>query len=276
MSAAAEIKTSPSIGFMCPLWQCVMTDPVITTEGITYERAAIEQHFQQQRARGMFVFMTSPITDAILADTNLIPNAALKCVIDEWREQQHQQSGSAMALLSPPSPSPFHGTSSKHMFRIPTMAIGSVYHARKQLKIDFKVDIEIERDDLAQDLGVRVVKVPETSTMPPNLIRDRMWSIVQKQFNGKTAVFDPDNNGLPYKQIMFPIDSTNYKIGRLLSREEKLSIQKKFKVNFLVERHSPVHATRTVVLTAWNATVGLDKVSTALEVCKEYILSQLE
>ena len=268
-TATTGDSVSPFIGFMCPLWQCIMTDPVITTEGITYERAAIEQHFQQQRARGMFVFMTSPITDAILADTNLIPNAALKSVIDEWREHQLLLDAPPIQEQSLPLP-----TRTGHMFCIPTMAIGSVYHARKQLNIEFKVDIEIERDDLAQNLGVRRVKVPDTSPISRELIRSRMWSIVQKQFNGRPALFDTDT-GLPYKQIMFPIDSTNYKIGRLLSREEKNTIQKKFKVNFLVERHSPAHATRTVVLTVWNATVGLDKVSSALDACKEHILSQL-
>ena len=276
----------------------------MTTEGMTYERAAIEQHFHQQRAKGMFVFMTSPITDAILADTQLIPNAALKCVIDEWREQQAQQDGGGgefmmthdeslrerkvktttkasseicggrrpEGMVRHPKGAPL-ASATVQTYRIPTLAIGAVYNARKALHAEFKVDIEIERDDMAVELGVRQVVVPDSPSS--EMIRARLWSIVQKQSRGKTLVFDTDT-GLPYAQITFPVDSINYKIGKILSREEKMKIQNKFKVNFLVERLSIVHATRTVILTAWIATHGQHKVADALNACRDYILSQLE
>ena len=62
--------------FQCPLTMEVMTDPVITADGQTYERTEIESWF----ARGE---RTSPLTGAELPNTNLTPNIALRNAIQE-------------------------------------------------------------------------------------------------------------------------------------------------------------------------------------------------
>ena len=54
----------------------LFTDPVMTSDGQTYERTTIEQWFRQGRN-------TSPATGAILRDRTLIPNLTLKNVIKE-------------------------------------------------------------------------------------------------------------------------------------------------------------------------------------------------
>jgi interleukin-1 receptor-associated kinase 4 len=62
--------------FQCPMTMEVMTDPVITADGQTYERMEIESWF----ARGN---RTSPLTGAELPSTNLTPNIALRNAIQE-------------------------------------------------------------------------------------------------------------------------------------------------------------------------------------------------
>lgn len=53
-----------------------MVDPVITADGYSYEREAIEQHLKTQN--------TSPKTGAPLPNTNLIPNNDKKTDILEF------------------------------------------------------------------------------------------------------------------------------------------------------------------------------------------------
>jgi Mg-chelatase subunit ChlD len=62
--------------FLCPITQAVMTDPVIGSDGITYERTAIEQWFSLGHT-------TSPVTRAPMTSQSLVPNYALKALIEE-------------------------------------------------------------------------------------------------------------------------------------------------------------------------------------------------
>ena len=61
---------------LCPITQSIMTDPVIATDGYTYERSAIERWIAKKN--------TSPITNLILLNKTLIPNRAIKCVIQAY------------------------------------------------------------------------------------------------------------------------------------------------------------------------------------------------
>ncbi len=63
----------------CPITQELFRDPVIAADGNTYERNAI--------AHWLEAHDTSPMTGAILANTTLIPNLALRSLIGshpEW------------------------------------------------------------------------------------------------------------------------------------------------------------------------------------------------
>ena len=55
--------------FFCPITQDVMADPVITSDGHTYERAAIEQWLASHN--------TSPLTGLPLLTHELVPNEQL-------------------------------------------------------------------------------------------------------------------------------------------------------------------------------------------------------
>jgi hypothetical protein len=63
--------------FLCPITLQVMSDPVITADGHTYERVAIEAWLQKCN--------TSPQTGAPLLHRVLTPSIALRQLIDEFR-----------------------------------------------------------------------------------------------------------------------------------------------------------------------------------------------
>ena len=70
------MTTTMNQNFLCPITQSVMTDPVIGSDGITYERAAIQQWFSMGHT-------TSPVTRAPMTSQSLVPNYALKALIEE-------------------------------------------------------------------------------------------------------------------------------------------------------------------------------------------------
>ena len=59
-----------------------MQDPVITSDGHTFERVAITQWLQGSN--------TSPKTGAALPNNNLIPNIALRNRIQDWMQGYSQ------------------------------------------------------------------------------------------------------------------------------------------------------------------------------------------
>lgn len=62
---------------MCPLTLALMQDPVVTPEGHSFERSAIETWLQQNSV--------SPITRTPLTSEMLAPNFSLRSAIEEWR-----------------------------------------------------------------------------------------------------------------------------------------------------------------------------------------------
>jgi hypothetical protein len=69
-----------------------MSDPVICSDGHTYERAAIEQHFQSQTDlqhqlsgdASSPVVVTSPLTKQRLESAALIPNRAVLNMVAKY------------------------------------------------------------------------------------------------------------------------------------------------------------------------------------------------
>ena len=66
--------------FICPITCDMMEQPVVAADGHSYDRPAIEQWLV---AHG-----TSPLTNAPLPHTEVVPNQALRHAMDEWREKQ--------------------------------------------------------------------------------------------------------------------------------------------------------------------------------------------
>ena len=65
--------------FICPISGEIMTDPVVTADGHTYERESIEQWFMLTTGRGQPA--TSPMTNEVLPTTDVVPNIALRAQI---------------------------------------------------------------------------------------------------------------------------------------------------------------------------------------------------
>lgn len=108
----------PYPSFVCPLTQELMHDPVMTVDGLTYERSAIEAHFQ-----------TCTHLFGCPIDTRLIPNCALRSAIQSWSSQHPVK---------------------RHALPVPTFAVNAVQRA-------YGRDVEVEADDAAEEPGVRLV-----------------------------------------------------------------------------------------------------------------------
>ena len=76
-SEASEAVEVPD-DYVCPITADIMTDPVSTLDGFTYERAAISEWLRTKD--------TSPKTGAKLESKALIPNYSLRSVIRTFNE----------------------------------------------------------------------------------------------------------------------------------------------------------------------------------------------
>ena len=88
-SQASEAREVPD-DFVCPITTEIMTDPVSTSDGFTYERAAITEWLRTKD--------TSPRTGATLESKALIPNLMARSMIRAFNEER------AAAAVSPPPP----------------------------------------------------------------------------------------------------------------------------------------------------------------------------
>ena len=73
--------------YVCPITTEIMTDPVSTADGFTYERTAILEWLRTNN--------TSPTTGATLKSKTLTPNYSLRSIIRNFAE---------MSAAVPPSP----------------------------------------------------------------------------------------------------------------------------------------------------------------------------
>uniref|UniRef100_A0A8C8ZHT7 WD repeat, SAM and U-box domain-containing protein 1 n=1 Tax=Prolemur simus TaxID=1328070 RepID=A0A8C8ZHT7_PROSS len=69
--------------FVCPITRELMTDPVIASDGYSYEREAMENWISKKKR-------TSPMTNLVLPSVVLTPNRTLKMAINRWLET-HQK-----------------------------------------------------------------------------------------------------------------------------------------------------------------------------------------
>lgn len=261
---SCTVSTYP--GLVCPLWGTIMVDPVVTVDGFSYERGAIEASIRSQHESGA-LFTRNPITNSILYDIQLIPNLALKLAIDSLRQQQQQQQQLQQQV-------PEQQQRDFAVLDVPTFCLGTLYKRRPKLCADYQVDIEIEQDNEAKSIGTRQVFVrPRDLTTKGLLVLAEygIWSLIQKLCFANTMECDPDS-GLPYTQLLFSIPSDSHKVGMLLQRNHKMTLERKFRIHFLVEKCREKHE-RTVILTAWNS--HHINVQYALVQARAHILSKI-
>ena len=81
-------------GYVCSITAEIMTDPVSTVDGFTYEREAITEWLRTKD--------TSPSTGAKLESKALIPNHLVRSMIRAFNK-----AGTAPSTASPQPPAPF-------------------------------------------------------------------------------------------------------------------------------------------------------------------------
>ena len=69
----------PRDNFVCPITQDIMIDPVIAKDGCSYERQSITQWLKSNSR--------SPTTNEELSCTDLVPNRALRTIIEDWKSR---------------------------------------------------------------------------------------------------------------------------------------------------------------------------------------------
>ncbi|XP_032713774.1 WD repeat, SAM and U-box domain-containing protein 1 isoform X3 [Lontra canadensis] len=69
--------------FLCPITRELMKDPVIASDGYSYEKEAMENWISKKKR-------TSPMTNLVLPSVVLTPNRTLKMAISRWLET-HQK-----------------------------------------------------------------------------------------------------------------------------------------------------------------------------------------
>ena len=85
---------SPPTEFICPISLDIMDDPVVASDGFSYERSEISE---QIRRAGFGRAARSPMTQQPLSPT-LVTNQVLKNQIVQWKDQH--------GIVTPPTPTP--------------------------------------------------------------------------------------------------------------------------------------------------------------------------
>lgn len=85
-SGGAVVEGAPN-EYKCPITTTLMVDPVLAVDGISYERSAIEQWFAAKRGG----YVTSPVTNQRLKARNLVPNIALRKLIQDYVAGERRQ-----------------------------------------------------------------------------------------------------------------------------------------------------------------------------------------
>lgn len=94
--------------FLCPITHDVMTDPVVSADGYTYERSAIARWFETSRK--------SPVTGQLLPHAELVPNHSVRTLLKTLIDLTDPTDSSGSAAKKPPD---VHVPGSKDMAPAP-------------------------------------------------------------------------------------------------------------------------------------------------------------
>ncbi|XP_069838874.1 WD repeat, SAM and U-box domain-containing protein 1 [Dendropsophus ebraccatus] len=88
----SKMKSSSNIPdeFLCPITCEIMMDPVIASDGYSYERKAIENWISMKR--------TSPMTNLPLENLLLTPNRTLKMALNRWLDCRSEETVNLISL----------------------------------------------------------------------------------------------------------------------------------------------------------------------------------
>ena len=75
-----KVGREPPHEYLCPITMALMTEPVLLSDGFTYEKSAIEKWLKENKR--------SPMTNGVLESTISTPNRQLKKLIDDFRTSE--------------------------------------------------------------------------------------------------------------------------------------------------------------------------------------------
>uniref|UniRef100_A0A0G4HFP5 UBC core domain-containing protein n=1 Tax=Chromera velia CCMP2878 TaxID=1169474 RepID=A0A0G4HFP5_9ALVE len=107
--------------FLCPITRTVMQEPVVTEDGHTYEKTAIDKWFEM-RAGGK---RTSPMTGLPLKRSNLVPNFALASAINKWKGDRRTSSSSSSSSASSSASAASSSSSGKALVSVKARFVAS-------------------------------------------------------------------------------------------------------------------------------------------------------
>lgn len=83
-------SSAPPDEFLCPITLQLMVNPTIAADGHSYEESAIKSHFRRS-GRHRDNTALSPLTNKRISQSVLIPNFALRSMIQRWKENQESK-----------------------------------------------------------------------------------------------------------------------------------------------------------------------------------------
>lgn len=108
--------------YLCPITNDVMRDPVIDSEGHTYERTAIVQWLQTNPR--------SPITRKPMTVADLKPNRALAEAIDRWQQTTPLPSAPPPTQYYNAMPTPIYVCPNEYPYQVLVDIAPTVVHTR--------------------------------------------------------------------------------------------------------------------------------------------------
>ena len=81
-----------ALSLICPMTRLLMVDPVIISNGDTYERSALESCFRFGDAN-ILAGYCDPITRVRLSDTTILPNNSIKRSIEQFVAMYEDKEG---------------------------------------------------------------------------------------------------------------------------------------------------------------------------------------
>lgn len=89
----SHVLAPPSQVFHCPITHELFVDPVLAADGHTYERDAIQRHFNQHR------IARSPMANTNLGSKDVISNHSIKKAIEEYKDKVVRAASEVLPLV---------------------------------------------------------------------------------------------------------------------------------------------------------------------------------
>jgi hypothetical protein len=150
--------------FLCPITMEEMTDPVIGSDGHTYERSAI--------LRALGVKGVSPMTREPMNVSSLKPNYALKASLDRWKKEQNGSAPKTKGKTTPEAKAKTKAKTTKSPDQPIIITYNSIPPITQSNDIDYNYAIMIQEEEKTKkELEVAERQVKELKAKQDKAVR---------------------------------------------------------------------------------------------------------